>query len=611
MFKFLQSLFKKKSVENNSAYMNKSFEYSSYDIALPDTQDKTNEYGEKYESHQLEENVHSAEFIVENSKKIIENKYIKVLEENKVYSEGTYIVGQNGLLPGLYYAWDNYHVLVAQNDLFSSGRWECDDGYIQLSAEKRVVIESGKITSVDNLCFTYNKSDYLFPGHTYLVGKEVPNGRYKFTFDEMYINEDYNSTKKCIFHRIMEEENNTSYKVEAYSGLAETDSKTNYIVVNNGKAVLIEEGVFYPKDGPREHYYHMRWKEKKRIESLRNEMEEKNPHEKIGEFVSYYFAINEPIAEIVILEYFAKLAKVEKLNNFLSDDFSTNYKIEISMSLIDAQCVLYFMFMNKYITPPATFGTILADIFTAFNNPDLITHRENAFEKSYANYIKQNPNATNEDLNRFRSKMELYREHATDVYNVVEIIKSRLSSDICDVMKKYCEIYPFKTIENASYYVSYVSAQYIKQYFGIKCPKYLYYHMFNNRNNYELEYRKILLNLKEQGLIKSRWKNEFSLYMLVKSYFSSAIYQYHADWLGKQSLDIYIPEYKIGIEYQGKQHYEEVELFNGANGLMDTQQRDKIKKEKCCESMRNDVGYNDVLARSTVFFIKFYIKRNS
>ena len=105
--------------------------------------------------------------------------------------------------------------------------------------------------------------------------------------------------------------------------------------------------------------------------------------------------------------------------------------------------------------------------------------------------------------------------------------------------------------------------------------------MYENRNKCEQEYRELLLKLKEQGVIKSRWKNEFSLYMHIKSYFPSAIYQYHAEWLDKQSLDVYIPEHKIGIEYQGKQHYEEVGIFNGAAGLIETQKRDKIKKDKC------------------------------
>ena len=38
------------------------------------------------------------------------------------------------------------------------------------------------------------------------------------------------------------------------------------------------------------------------------------------------------------------------------------------------------------------------------------------------------------------------------------------------------------------------------------------------------------------------------------------IKQFH-DFLGRQSLDFYFPKYKIGIEYQGKQHFASVEYL--------------------------------------------------
>ena len=207
------------------------------------------------------------------------------------------------------------------------------------------------------------------------------------------------------------------------------------------------------------------------------------------------------------------------------------------------------------------------------------------FEISFENYKKRYPNVTDEELEKFKNKgkqrIDSYKKHGEDVDRVVEILKSRISSDKRRAMEEYCKIYPLKTIEKDRYYVSHVSAKDVKQYIGDKCPKYLYYYMFDNQGKYEKEYSKVLLNMMESGVIKSRWKNEFALYMLVKSYFPSAIYQYRAEWLQKQSLDIYIPEYKIGIEYQGIQHYEEVGVFSGMDGLMETQKRDKIKKEKC------------------------------
>lgn len=53
--------------------------------------------------------------------------------------------------------------------------------------------------------------------------------------------------------------------------------------------------------------------------------------------------------------------------------------------------------------------------------------------------------------------------------------------------------------------------------------------------------------------------------------------------MGRQSLDVFIPCKNLGIEYQGIQHYEAIDLFGGEKGYIDTQKRDQIKKNKCRE----------------------------
>jgi hypothetical protein len=55
-------------------------------------------------------------------------------------------------------------------------------------------------------------------------------------------------------------------------------------------------------------------------------------------------------------------------------------------------------------------------------------------------------------------------------------------------------------------------------------------------------------------------------------------------WLGKQHLDIYIPELSIGIEYQGEQHYSSIEYFGGENALKSNKERDLRKKQLCIEN---------------------------
>ena len=53
------------------------------------------------------------------------------------------------------------------------------------------------------------------------------------------------------------------------------------------------------------------------------------------------------------------------------------------------------------------------------------------------------------------------------------------------------------------------------------------------------------------------------------------------DWLGRQHLDFYLPEYRVGIECQGIQHFKPVDIFGGESGFYDTITRDTEKIKKC------------------------------
>lgn len=53
------------------------------------------------------------------------------------------------------------------------------------------------------------------------------------------------------------------------------------------------------------------------------------------------------------------------------------------------------------------------------------------------------------------------------------------------------------------------------------------------------------------------------------------------EWLGRQTLDFYLPQYNIGIECQGGQHFQAVEHFGGEKEFQKLLRRDKIKKQKC------------------------------
>ena len=107
------------------------------------------------------------------------------------------------------------------------------------------------------------------------------------------------------------------------------------------------------------------------------------------------------------------------------------------------------------------------------------------------------------------------------------------------------------------------------------------YNMMYPTKESKKERATIYSNLIKKDKIKSKWKNEQLLFKMISYFFPDAIYQYRDKWLNMQSLDIYIPSLKIGIEYQGKQHFEPVSFFGGEEGLEKNKERDLRKKNVC------------------------------
>lgn len=93
----------------------------------------------------------------------------------------------------------------------------------------------------------------------------------------------------------------------------------------------------------------------------------------------------------------------------------------------------------------------------------------------------------------------------------------------------------------------------------------------------------------ERSNIKHNFKYDYS-----KSFYIMFLNKKHIifekqkkfNWLGRQSLDFYLPKYNIGIECQGEQHYKPVD-FGGKGLKWATEQfkytvkKDNIKKQKC------------------------------
>jgi hypothetical protein len=87
-------------------------------------------------------------------------------------------------------------------------------------------------------------------------------------------------------------------------------------------------------------------------------------------------------------------------------------------------------------------------------------------------------------------------------------------------------------------------------------------------------------------LIGQGWITETELYNLVRElvYPDEVIQHARLPWLGRQHLDILVPEHRLAIEYMGEQHHEAVTRFGGEDGLRYRQSLDERKRMLCLEN---------------------------
>ena len=89
-------------------------------------------------------------------------------------------------------------------------------------------------------------------------------------------------------------------------------------------------------------------------------------------------------------------------------------------------------------------------------------------------------------------------------------------------------------------------------------------------------------HLNGQGCPKcNQSKMEIEISLLLKQNNIKFEQQKRFKWLGRQSLDFYLPDYNIAIECQGRQHFESRTRFGGIDGLNERIEKDKRKKYVC------------------------------
>lgn len=132
-------------------------------------------------------------------------------------------------------------------------------------------------------------------------------------------------------------------------------------------------------------------------------------------------------------------------------------------------------------------------------------------------------------------------------------------------------------------------------YYSSFLQRYLPYHRLISRKKYgrmllteDLDYKAVENELRERfgfPKIGQKWLTEIALYKMIKLIFSDreVIHHYRGSELQGLELDIWIPSLRLGIEYQGIQHYKVVEHWGGQEGLDMRIANDKKKKKLCTE----------------------------
>ncbi len=80
------------------------------------------------------------------------------------------------------------------------------------------------------------------------------------------------------------------------------------------------------------------------------------------------------------------------------------------------------------------------------------------------------------------------------------------------------------------------------------------------------------------------WVSETLLYQIVCRLVhpERVLRHFRPDWLEGLELDLYIPDRRLAIEYQGQQHFHPIEAWGGIGGLEGLRRRD-AKKAKACQ----------------------------
>ncbi|GEM_PF-3594460 len=263
--------------------------------------------------------------------------------------------------------------------------------------------------------------------------------------------------------------------------------------------------------------------------------------------INYFLSVQNMLAYLILSECLKEKVILKKLNNYLDNDNSLNYCITVPLTNDYARNIIMYMVSDGMLACPVIKGVPMYTVMDYLR--------------------KSSPSKTHKAL---MDDEILSHEYEC---SVVSEVKKAISSDWKQVFTIITKTYPKRVFQYSILEVYSCDNYYQKDENRNE--------VYNNRNKWHTEFMDLVQQLIVNGVINPRWINEFSLYMIANAFYDDAVYQYHCAWLDQQSLDIYIPSEKIGIEYQGRQHYEAIGFFGGDANFEKRQELDERKWNLC------------------------------
>jgi hypothetical protein len=98
--------------------------------------------------------------------------------------------------------------------------------------------------------------------------------------------------------------------------------------------------------------------------------------------------------------------------------------------------------------------------------------------------------------------------------------------------------------------------------------------------------RKVILKQIEHEMIMNHeipllWKSEQEMFRIIKKEYADAIFHYTAKWISPQHIDVFIPSINCAFEFQGQQHFVNIEHFGGKKKLKQRIALDERKLNLC------------------------------